>query len=45
MKRILKIVAFLCFVVAVTVAVMVGEDSENEGEFIKSFRDPERVDK
>src|SRR5262245_47044085 len=44
MKRKLNGVALLCFIVALIIGVMTDQDVKDEGEFVKSFRDPDRVD-
>jgi hypothetical protein len=45
MKRTLNLATFLCFATALIVAVITHQDVEEDGELIKSFRDPDRVDK
>ena len=44
MKRILNGVAFLCFTIALIVGIMTNQDVKDDGELVKSFRDPDRVD-
>ena len=44
MKRILSLIAFLWFAAALIVGIATKEDEKDESEFVKSFRDPERVD-
>jgi len=44
MKRILNVVALLCFIVALIVGMMTDQDVKDDGELVKSFRDPDRVD-
>ena len=44
MKRKLNGAALLCFTIALIVGIMTNRDVEEEGELVKSFRDPDRVD-
>jgi len=44
MKRILNSASLLCFAVALILGIMTNQDEKAEGEFVKSFRDPDRVD-
>jgi len=44
MKRTLNTAALLCFIVALFVGVTTDQDVKDDGEFVKSFRDPDRVD-
>ena len=44
MRRKLSGAALLCFVIALVVGMMTKRDLDEEGELVKSFRDPDRVD-
>ena len=44
MKQTLNVVALLCFIVALIVGMMTDKDVKDDGELVKSFRDPDRVD-
>ena len=44
MKRKLNGAALLCFTIALIVGIMTNRDVEEQGELVKSFRDPDRVD-
>ena len=38
------LMAFLCFGIAFTTGILAYDDAKDESEFVKSFRDPDRVD-
>jgi len=44
MRRTLSFVASLSFVAALIIGFTTKQDAKDEGEFVKSFRDPDRVD-
>ena len=45
MKRTLNLLAGLLLVAALILGVITYSDVQNEGELVKAFRDPDRVDK